>query len=216
MDEEFNLKAYDKLYHIAQDMFNNLSNKIIPKKYDIEMLNSSYSMMFSLRRFIIDTLGFVMLSWEWLEPFINWIGSRRCLEIMAGCGSFSYALNKKGIDIISTDDFSWHNHWKDQNNMWYNVENMDCIEAIQRYGRDVDLIICGWALMDDSIYRSLIEMRKVNSDCMLIFIGEYIGGCTGNDEFFKEAIEIDDKNFYESVQSYRTWTWLHDYPRLYK
>jgi hypothetical protein len=136
---------------------------------------------------------------------------------MAGSGSLSFSLNKLGIEIIATDNFGFGaKHWKDSNNMWYDVENMDCIESIQRYGKDVDLIICSWAMMDDSIYRSLKEMRKVNDKCMLVFIGEGMGGCTGDNNFFNEAIEIDDKNFYESVKNYTTWNWLHGYPRLYK
>ncbi|KAA9007339.1 hypothetical protein F4V43_02310 [Paenibacillus spiritus] len=49
---------------------------------------------------------FAFVSWRWINPFVEWIDNRRCLEVMAGRGILSYALRQKGVDIITTDDFS--------------------------------------------------------------------------------------------------------------
>ena len=157
-----------------------------------------------IRRDIIKVAGFPLLAKDWISPLSQWIGDRKVLEIMAGCGSLTYTLKKNGIDIIATDDFSWKSHtWE----TWANVEKIDCIEAIKKYN-DREIVLCSWAYTDDTLYKALLELRK--TDRLLIYVGENQNGCTASDEFFKNYITVEDKDFEKAVSQYKSYNCIHD------
>jgi len=163
-----------------------------------------------LRRQIIPVAGFPLLTQAWIRPLSKWIGKRKVLEIMAGCGSITFALENHGVDIIATDNFSWKSHkW----NTWTNIENIDCIEAIKKY-TDREIILCSWAYMDDILYNSLLELRKTNR--LLIYIGEDKWGCCANDDFFNNVEIIEDKQFEEINKKFKSYDCIHDYIALCK
>lgn len=45
-------------------------------------------------------MGYVLFSKIWIEALSIWIGSRKCLEVMAETGALTYEHRKYGIDII--------------------------------------------------------------------------------------------------------------------
>jgi 2-polyprenyl-3-methyl-5-hydroxy-6-metoxy-1,4-benzoquinol methylase len=193
-----------------------VNNKQIPSSYPQTMVNSFNK--YELRGKFIKQIGFSLLALDWIIPLSKWIGERKCLEVMAGTGSLSYALKEQGVNIIATDNFSWdgQNNWNETNNYWTEIENIDAVEATRKYGKDVDIIIMSWAYMDDTAYRILQAMREVNPDCIMIFIGESCGGCTASDEFFESIIEVEDQEFIEAVKNYKRWFGIYDYPQLVK
>ena len=129
---------------------------------------------------------------------------------MAGCGSLTYCLNRYGINIIATDDFSWPNHkWE----CWTDVKNMDCHEAIKKYA-DREIVICSWPYMDDDAYNLLLELRKTNR--LMIYIGEDKWGCTADDNFFDTIEIIDDPEFKKASENYIHYSGLHDTLNLVK
>lgn len=71
--------------------------------------------------------------------------------------------------------------------------------------------------MDDNAYKCLKLMREVNPKAKMIYIGEWSGGCTADDNFF-EILKLikNDTKFYEAVKNYLTWYCLHDRPYLIK
>lgn len=192
-----------------------LKNNIIPIKYPEFMINSMSFVC--LRHVLIQEQGFALLSKEWIEPFAKWIGNKRCLEIMAGCGAMSYALKEYGVNVKATDDFSWNGigHWND-NDMWIDVENIDCVKAIEKYGKDIDIIIISWPYINKTAYESLLKMREVNPNARMIYIGEGWGGCTANDDFFENIEEIEDELIDYINSKYQTWDGMHDYISLVK
>lgn len=170
-----------------------------------------------LREPMIAMQGFVLVTWKLANALAEWIGSRRCLEVMAGTGVLSYALQKKGIDIVATDNYSW-----DANKGWYTnkrtyteVENLDAIEALDKYN-DVDIVIMSWAYMDDTAYRVLQKMRKVNPSMIMLVIGEGDGGCTADTNFFESIVEIEDPTFRKVQKEFYQFHGLHDFPELVK
>lgn len=201
---------------MAREIINNLEKKIIPNEYPKFMINSSEFMM--LRGAIIERQGFALVSKKWVEPLAKWIGNKKCLEIMCGCGSISYALQQQGVNVIATDNFSWNgmDSWNTKKNYWTDIENIDCIEAIRKYGKDIDVIILSWAYMDNYAYQSLIEMRKVNPGTVMLVIGEGVGGCTADDDFFETMEVIDNKEIDHIDAKYDTWSGLYDHIMLVK
>ena len=150
-----------------------------------------------------------MLSEDWVKPLAKWIGDRPCLEIMCGNGYLSYALSKYGCNIKATDNYSWNKEFEKMGSI-YPVENLDCIAAIEKYGKNVKFIICSWPYMDSNAYRSLMKMREINPKCRMIYIGEEFGGCTANNDFFNNIEECYVKGFEDAVGNYRRWQSIHD------
>lgn len=156
---------------------------------------------------------FCFVSWKWITPFSEWIGDRKCLEVMAGRGWLSHGLREKGIDIIATDDFSWHksDRFVKWNDLVTDVEELDAVESVKKYGEDIDVLIMAWAYMDDVAFRVIKELHEVNPKALVVFCGEDRHGCTADDNFFDKFEEIEEDSFYDGVaQHYETWNSLHD------
>jgi hypothetical protein len=175
-----------------------------------EVLNTT-SLLFRYYFGRIRTESNALISKDWVKPLANWIGDRKCLEIMAGQGMLSKALQDEGVNIIATDKKNI------STDAWTNVERLDCLKAIQKYGKDVDLIVCSWPPYDeDSAYKVLTLMREVNPQLMMIYIGEGCGGCCADNQFFETAEWIDDSSFYAAVENFSSLPSFGDSPRLYR
>ena len=198
-------KSNPELDNKINEIFEQVKNKQIPEFYPNEMVNNFNMDRYTLRSDFIKTIGFTLISNDWIKPLSQWIGNRKCLEVMAVSGSLSFALQQQGVDIIATDDFSWKydSSWNNDKNYWTDIENIDAMEAVNKYGKDINIIIMSWPYMDDTAYRILLNMRKVNSNCIMIYIGEGMGGCTADDEFFENIQEIDDEKFERTRSNFK-------------
>ena len=212
LNQEISQEENDIIDYIVSQ----INQKQIPNSYPEYMFNNINK--WSLRDKFIKQMGFSLVSFDWIIPLSKWIGSRKCLEVMSGTGSLSFALKQQGTDIMATDDFSWtgQNNWNQNKNYWTNIENIDAVKAVEKYGKEVNVIIMSWPYMDDIAYKVLLKMREVNPFCIMIFIGEGYGGCTASDEFFDNIVEIEDETFSEAIKEYKQWWGIHDYPQLIK
>jgi len=168
---------------------------------------------FRLRETFLKKGMFALVSWQWVKPFAKWIGNKKCLEVMAGRGWLSLALQSLGVDIIATDDYSWPKY-KEWGELVTDVEELDTVEAIKKYGKDIDLLIMSWPWMDDNAYNTIKELNTINPDAQIIYIGEGYGGCTASDEFHEHFQEIEDEAFQKTVSGFQQWWGLHDYVSL--
>jgi len=138
---------------------------------------------------------------EWTERLADWIGDRKCLEIMAGSGWLSKALSEFGVDIIATDDFSWGFHKKHRKYV-FPIEKMNATLAI-RLNTDREILIVSWPYMDRAIEYAC---REWGNERPIVYIGEDYGGCTATDYFHK--------NFQKDHSAPRipllTWPGIHD------
>ena len=214
---EYLRKLYDCLYHAD----NTLMGGKLPRAYTKGPLVQDFRIIYPnveygfWRNIYIKKYGFPLFAENWVKPLAQWIGDRPCLEIMAGTGFFSYALKQYGCNIKATDNYSWSNRF-DNISKFIEVENLDCIDAIRKYGKDVKFIICSWPYMDDNAYKCLMAMREVNPKCRMIYIGEDMGGCTANDKFFEAVKVCEVKSFYEAVKNYRRWDGIYDFIALFE
>ena len=171
----------------------------LPNTWDLKNMDSLSNLEF--RDKFISKLGFAAINKKFIEVLNDEvIKNKKCLEIMAGTGALSKALYDLGIDVISTDNLSWddlesYQSWKSRS---FNVEKLDCVKAIEKYGKDVDFIICSWPPYDEpQATQAIIKMREVNPNCKMIYIGEDQGGCTADDDFFnnwKDVYEPEETN----------------------
>jgi hypothetical protein len=155
---------------------------------------------------------FTYVSWRWINPFAEWIGDRKCLEVMAGAGYLSYALREKGVSVIATDNMSWHEttKWK----LVTDVEKRSANRAIAKYGKKVDIVIMGWPYMDAFAFKALRCLHYVNPKALMVYIGESCGGCTADDSFFNHFEHISDLDFERVSSNFEQFTGMHDYPYL--
>lgn len=159
--------------------------------------------------------GYALVTQAWLNPLAKWIGTRRCLEVMGGCGAVSKGLQDCGVSIRCTDSFSWQKHCPDWfSRPWTQVEMLDATSAIKKYGAESDLIICSWPYLGQDCYDALLEMRNINPLARMIYIGEWRCGSCASPEFFETAVRVEDESFEDAVSGYQTCYLLHDRPYL--
>lgn len=142
--------------------------------------------------------GFAIISKEWIQPLVKFIGKDKCLEIMGGSGLLSKALKDEGVNVICTDNLSWEDSKTEWKNHFTEIENLDCVEAIEKYGKDVKYIIMSWApYQGKESALAYKKMKEVNPDAVMIYIGEDQGGCTACDEFFEETEMKSTMDYFE-------------------
>ena len=203
-----------------------LENHQIPDEYPERTRSQEYPQFMNMeldnnstyyRSRIIHNSCFPFLAKKWIEPLAKWIGRRKVLEVMAGSGALSKSLKECGVNIKPTDiyenDYFMSYDWG--NKLWCDVEQISANDAIEKYGKEVDIIIMSWPPYQTSdAHDTLIKMREINPDCIMLYIGESQGGCTADDDFFTIAEFFEDPEFEEEVGSnYRSSYGIHD--RLY-
>jgi hypothetical protein len=145
---------------------------------------------------------------DWVDPLSVWLGDLHILEVMAGAGWLAKALRDRHHDVIATDDYTWADkkEWK----MQTDVIKMDAAAAVKHYGALVNVLIISWPYMDDHAYEAIKTLGEVNPHALIIFIGEWEGGCTASEAFFESFEEVEDANFEPVKRAYKTWFGLHD------
>jgi hypothetical protein len=200
------------------DCYKLYCDKKIPKSLPVRKFNlSTIPSAFRDRDLIIRKQGFTLLSWDWIDLLADYLEGKKCLEIMAGLGSLSYVLRQMGIYITPTDSFIWKETggWFNEKDLWLNVEKIDSVEAIKKYGDDLDYVICSWPPYEDNIaYKSLVAMREVNKNLKMIYIGESTGGCTADDDFFASINILEDDKIEAINNIFPSWNWIHDHLEL--
>lgn len=145
----------------------------------------------AIRDEMIRLSSFVVIDQSLAKSLAEYIGDRKVLEIMAGTGCLAKALSDQGITIHPTDIFEDTYCFHGYQNMFMDVEQMDCIEAIEKYAKEYDILLCSWPRSESPIVEALQTMRRVNPNMVMLYIGEDYGGCCAPDEFFEEAfVEI--------------------------
>jgi len=196
-----------------------LKQKQIPETYPEPELRDTLTFFPGIsslyaRDKIIQNSCFCLLAKDWIEPLADWIGKRKCLEIMCGSGALSKSLQDCSIDIHATDNFSWK---YSNNQLWTIIENLDAVTAIEQYGKEVDIIICSWPpYQEPAAYNALLKMREINPNAVMIYIGEPPGGCTADDNFFEIAQYVQDESFDTAIRNFKSIWGIHDHPYLIK
>lgn len=220
-DIEIDIKSicYNNDIRRTADFINKVENsdKLFVSKYEERMIPLTLQELDSdsrvnYRNTYIKYFGYTQITKLFAYNLAQFIGDKKCLEIMAGKGCLSYALKQYDIDIIPTDNYNWDCQ---RLNQWLDVEELNCLDAIEKYGKDVDYIIIGWTPYGDPIIEEVFnKIKEVNPDLEIIFIGEDVGGCTGTDDMFDNIEYIRDERFDIVELSYFTWDGLHDRPML--
>jgi len=131
----------------------------------------------------------------WTKKLADKLEGMKCLEIAAGSGWLSKALSIHGVDIITTEltpSRSYVDWFKDTPiKADINIEKLSAEDAINKYAKDIDCLICSWPPYspDESgvLTRSIRHLRKLNIDIPIVYIGEGRCGCTDSDDLWDEV-----------------------------
>ena len=167
----------------------------------------------NLHNYAISHMGYSVITQRNCRILADLIQHRPVLEIMCGLGSYAYTLRGLGVPVIATDDFSWIDDdpkfvdWK--LSPWINdIERLEAISAIQKYGSVVDYVLMSWPPMNENYAAQALEtMRMVNENCRMIYVGEERCGVTANDIFFEMLSDVSSQ--YSNIdvlrKSYHSW-----------
>ena len=167
-----------------------------------------------LRSYLLRISSFSLITRDWVSELATTMKEYskkehpKVLEVCAGLGVLSFALNECGCDCIPTDSktevgtFNWDDQWMD-------VKELDWVDAVKKYGSDVDFVVCSWPR--HGVSQVIKEFSIVNPGAPFIYIGEGWGGCTADDEFFEHS----EKHYFQSFLSevnrkYQRWEGIHD------
>ena len=198
------------------------SGGLVPPHHPIV---DDWNMASSIRDLYIRVYGFVRLSEEFVNALAEYLKGKKVLSIMSGSCTLERHLFDRGIDIICTDN----NEWVDKPNgdlpskysAWNSdfakehLEKLEACEAIRKYGRDVDYVLCAWPPYTSPAATNAIRtMNEVRFGLPMIYIGEGDGGCCADDEFFALTTQIEDEAFDKVIDSYKPFRFIYDNPKL--
>ncbi|MDO4902795.1 MAG: SAM-dependent methyltransferase [Limosilactobacillus sp.] len=144
----------------------------------------------NFRDYLEDTYGM----WSYVNaPFAkalsDYIDGAPVLELMAGNGYISKGLrnNNPTQKIYTTDSQAWVKENETGKHPVTTIEPLDAIEAIKKYGHDVDFIIMSWAPdKQETDWEILQLLRSEYPDVKFLVIGEK-DGATNSKKFWQEA-----------------------------
>ena len=108
-----------------------------------------------------------------------------------------------GTSIIATDDHSWEKNYPDWFQApWTEIEKLDCLQAIEKYGRANGPPAVLLAVQRRLLLSGAPEDAGSHPSMKMIYIGEPAGQATASDQFFDAMEEVDDDSFYAAVASF--------------
>ena len=206
-----NVGTYDDFYKYTIGCNNN--------NYDLEDM----SIGFYLRNECVFNCGFSLVYYKWIDQLIismkDYIKSInkdfnniKVLEVCAGLGAISYALQHRGIKTYTTDLFKDTIIFKNYKNKYCDIENLDMVDAVNKYIKDIDFIICSWPRdeLDDKMIEIMNIIHDVKPEVIFIYIGEGITGCCSGYVFFENTIDDDRINLDNVNDNYIRWHGIYD------
>ena len=123
--------------------------------------------------------GYSIPSWGSLRKIKRFVGDDKVLSIMDGLGLWSALMKKVGLDVTSTDIKKTGRHYTVEQftRTWIEIQAMDCLTAVDSFA-DCNVLFMSWAPLNDTAANAVRRFRGNK----IIYIGEGMNGCTGNDE----------------------------------
>ena len=170
-------------------------------------INFKSNYNFSPRDEVVSRGMWALINKVWTKDLAEWIGDRKCLEIMAGHGWLAKALEEHGVDIIATDDYSWIGYRHIKRRPFDLVKKMDGRDAVKRYRR-AEVLIVSWPPYNEEEICDIC--KEWGPDKPIVYIGEGDGGCTATDTFHENFCLIEDVSPFQMQR----WDGIHDHVEI--
>jgi len=138
----------------------------------------------------------------WVAQLAEWIGERKCVEVMAGAGWLAKALQNHNVDVWPTDNYSWNQrHSKMQ--FLTGVTQTNATAAVKS-AKDAEILIVSWPPYGGTAI--VYACNEWDDRGYIVYIGEKQWGCNAPDSFFERFWIPDDTPRIHLPQ----WPGLHD------
>jgi len=190
-----------------------------PKEFDLNNSpidpNRIYD-EYEKRENFIKNYGWAVPSKEAIETIKEFVGKDKILEIGSGLGLWAKILKEEGLYVATTDlledsnfcGLSLEERNKEPYTQVYKGNHLESIKFHNKSNKYNVLMII-WPPYNEPMAN---EALKEFAGSKFIYIGEGMGGCTGDDSFFctlqEEWTEIESVNIPQ-------WTGIHDYLSLW-
>lgn len=171
----------------------------------------------SYRDYLEETYGmWAYISAPFISDLAHYLAGRPTLEVMAGNGYISHGLRLKQQNVYATDSLDWVQENETGKHLVTEVEKLDAISAIEKYGNQVDFVIMSWSPDGIPIDVQILEkLRSLTKQPTLICIGEP-NGATNSAGFWKTAKLVEPENTQQLNQHYQSFDLIHDQLYLIK
>ena len=194
---------------------------IITEETHSDILDAGIGANMVIRDHYTSEYGFVYLHEKFVDALADYLRGKRVLSVMSGSCTLESHLKLRGVDIISTDSGEWYGI--PEYCTWHrdslSVEMIDAVTAIHQYGNDVDYVLCSWPPYNErGAYDTIVAMRETNPNLTMIYIGEDMGGCCADNDFFNAAEDgeiVDDEIAHLQSLFKKFWS-IHDSIRFFK
>lgn len=171
--------------------------------------------LFSVRNIYVKEFGYVALTDKFVSNLSSILVGHKVLEVGAGTGFLAHLLSEKGTDIFAIDKKISNNDYQ-LNHHYYEVFEDDAITHLQSAKNFYDSVLMSWPPYESSMAFEVLQ--SMHSGQQLIYIGEGIGGCTGDDDFFdlldKKATFNKEKTSIVA-RDFLSFPSIHDNPVVY-
>jgi len=174
------------------------------------IINDRHLLSFYKRDFFTKNYSWSIPSKTAIDEIINFIGNDAILEIASGHGVWAKLLQEANVNVKPTDYISSPKRKGYTSDKAYDIdiEDLSANDAIRKY-KNFNVLMMSWPPYSEPMAHQALQNFNGNK---LIFIGEGEGGCTGDDNFFKELNQ--NWNLIKEVDIPQ-WPHIHDYLYLY-
>jgi len=102
-----------------------------------------------------------------VQQLAAFLQGKRVLEIFAGNGYLAGLLQAQGVDITATTIFASHDCH--ELGLYFPVEELDAVSAVQRYGADHDVLLLCWPTTVPAAFRAA---QAWGSEKDIVYVGE--------------------------------------------
>lgn len=166
-------------------------SKELLRRYSGSWADSGFfppSLSTAIRTWYTGKFGYHVVTKDIIDVLVpRFYGAQNIVEVMAGTGYLSACLQRRGVNILATDNMSWHHDhgtaWKEP---YTEIIEIEAEEAV----KDADIVVMCWPYMDMTCMKVVNAME---SGALLMYQGEGSYGCTGVAEFWS-ALNLAEDN----------------------
>lgn len=177
-------KIFVHKYICTVDIFTRMADEIdeiIPKylKEGSDVVNFDEV---DRRNLFIESFGFSIPSKEAINHIIGFCRYDKILELGAGLGLWSRLMAMSGIQVVSTDVGENGGYDIDFKKRWTNIEFLNHIDAIKKYGSECNVMFLSWPTDNDNMATESVILFPGQK---IIYIGDGVGGTVVENPFFE-------------------------------
>lgn len=210
---EILIRYYKEIMHILVNRF-----EILTKSSCIfYLIDEGYLLERKLKNIFYQNGMFSLITTDYLDRLSFFLKGKKVLELCGGRGYLSKGLFDSGVNIKCTDDKSWHKREGWTNRNYIETENLDAIEALNKYVEDVDIVLVSWIPFSSKLDQLILKrIRESKRKPLFLVIGESYGGCTGSDAFHSQIKKVHEDISKKINEVKDNWDGIHDHVMICK